>query len=70
VEQAGQRFYAVAIDKNHTSSSVDFVFRSLFSNRKATTASAWLIMVPELLRNSQSAPFTSRPEGRGFSEQI
>ncbi|WP_370659647.1 hypothetical protein [Massilia polaris] len=25
---------------------------------------------PELLRNSQSAPFTPRPEGRGFSEQI
>jgi len=42
---------------------------SIFNN-KASTASACLFTGPELLGNSQSVPFTPRPEGRGFSGQI
>lgn len=57
VKQAGQRFNTVSVNKNHESWIVDFKDGFRFFNRKASTA-------------VRSAPFTPRPEGRGFSEQI
>ncbi|MFZ3285866.1 MAG: hypothetical protein WA191_03395, partial [Telluria sp.] len=68
-EQAVQRLDAVSVNQFH-SSSTPIVDAGSTLDPKASTASAWLFMVPELLRNSQSAPFTPRPKGRGFSEQI